>query len=69
MRKFELVRLSELNPGDRFYFPGNKSKVYTFESKNKTRFDWNFEYKDNGILTKTSINRRCVYLRSVSPNK
>lgn len=70
MQQFKATRLSELKKGDRFHFPQNKKHVYTFIEKDKTGFDWNYHYKsDNGVINKTSINRRCVYLRSVNPNK
>lgn len=65
MNKFDLTTLSELTSGDRFYFPSKNNRVCTFLTKSKALRPV-FEYEDQGIVVKTEINRKAVFLRNIN---
>jgi len=62
MKQFDIARLSDLSPGDRFYFPNNKSKVYTFVNQFSEGYKIKYSYCDNSAHD-TFDNKRVIFLR------
>lgn len=67
MKKFTVTRLSELEPGDRFYFPKYKYNICTFMKTSKFGFVTTMTYEDHNIKhVDTEINRKVVFLRNIN---
>jgi hypothetical protein len=67
MNKFDTTKLSELKPGDRFYFPRKKLEVCTFIESVKKGFETKYVYYDHKqFKTTTEINRKVIYLRNIN---
>lgn len=64
MKKFQVTRLSQLEPQDRFYFPKNKNLLCTYINTLDTQ---TYTYKnDNGTYIEEIKDLKVVYLRNIN---
>jgi len=70
MKKFTVTRLSELDPGDRFYFPSKRDRLCTFIKKNINKISGyltTYDYKDDkGSVYLNDKNKKVVFLRNIN---